>query len=150
MAVDITYARAQDKSDWLPLWQAYLDFYKHPLPAEVTDTTFGRFLDAREPMVMLLAREEGRLIGFVTLIAHRSTWAKTNYVYLEDLFVTEAARGKGVGRRLIESVIEHSRSRDCERVYWVTHDHNQAARKLYDSLADLPGFVTYFARMAPQ
>jgi GNAT superfamily N-acetyltransferase len=147
VAIDVTYARAQDKSEWLPLWRAYLDFYNNPLPQEVTDTTFGRFMDAREPMVLLLAREGKEVLGFVTLVMHRSTWARTFYVYLEDLFVAEAARGKGVGRRLIEAVIEHARGRDCERVYWVTHAHNETARKLYDKLASDPGFVTYFAKL---
>lgn len=147
VSIDISYARAQDKADWLPLWRAYLDFYQNPLPEEVTDSTFGRFLDPREPMVLLLAREGRDVLGFVTLVMHRSTWARTYYVYLEDLFVSEAARGKGVGRRLIEAVIEHARSRDCERVYWVTHAHNETARKLYDKLASDPGFVTYFAKL---
>lgn len=147
MTIDVSYARAQDKADWLPLWQSYLDFYQHPLPEDVTDITFGRFLDAREPMVLLLARQNGTAVGFVTLIMHRSTWARTHYVYLEDLFVLDTMRGKGVGRKLIEAVIAHARTHDCERVYWVTHDSNKTARRLYDSLADLPGFVIYFAKM---
>ncbi len=145
--MDIGYATAKDKAGWWPLWQAYLDFYKHPLPDEISDLTFGRFLDPREPMVLLVARDEGDIVGFAAVVEHRSTWARTGYVYLEDLFVAESVRGKGVGRKLIEAVIQHAKDQHCERVYWVTNESNAQARLLYDQVADLPGVATYFARM---
>ncbi len=145
--VEIAYVTVQDKADWLPLWQAYLDFYKNPLPDDITDLTFARFLDEREQMVMLVARDEGRMVGFATVIQHHSTWARQGYIYLEDLFVAQSVRGKGVGRKLIAAVVAHAQSEHCERVYWVTHHYNQAARRLYDSVAAEQGFVTYFAAM---
>ena len=43
--MDIGYATATDKAGWWPLWQAYLEFYNHPLPDEISDLTFGRCLD---------------------------------------------------------------------------------------------------------
>lgn len=145
--MDIGYATVGDKSGWWPLWQAYLDFYSHPLPDEISDLTFGRCLDLHEPMVMLVARDEGRVVGFAALVEHRSTWATNGYVYLEDLYVAESARGKGVGRKLIEATVDHAKSRHCERVYWVTHETNAQARALYDKVASLPGLTTYFANM---
>jgi GNAT superfamily N-acetyltransferase len=80
-------------------------------------------------------------------VEHRSTWAKNGYLYLEDLFVADSVRRRGVGRKLIEATIEHAKSRHCERVYWVTHDTNVRARALYDKVASLPGLTTYFANM---
>ena len=147
MTIDTAYVTAREKGDWLPLWQAYLTFYNNPLPEEVTDATFARFLDEREPMAMLVAKDGKEMLGFATFIKHRSTWAKTYYIYLEDLFVSDAARGKGVGRKLIDAVVTHARDHDCERVYWVTHADNAPARVLYDKVARLPGFVTYFVDM---
>ena len=147
MAIETAYATAHDKADWLPLWQAYLAFYKNPLPDDVTDLTFARFLDDREQMVLLVARDGDQMVGFATVIQHHSTWAKHGYIYLEDLFVTEKVRGKGVGRKLIAAVVAHAQSEHCERVYWVTHHYNQTARRLYDSVAAEQGFVTYIAAM---
>ncbi len=143
--MDIGYATAKDKAGWWPLWQAYLEFYKHPLPDEISDLTYGRCLDPHEPMVMLVARDGGTVLGFAALVEHRSTWAKTGYVYLEDLYVADSARGRGVGRKLIEAAVEHARRRHCERVYWVTHETNAQARLLYDKVASRPGLTTYFA-----
>ncbi len=145
--MDIRLATKDDKADWLPLWQAYLAFYNCLLPDDITDLTFARSLDADEPMALYLAIEDGRVLGFATLVAHRSTWARLHYVYLEDLYVDEAARGKGVGRALIAAVVEHGKASGAERVYWVTHSHNTKARSLYDKVADLPGLVTYTAKM---
>ncbi len=145
--MDTRPATGQDKAAWLPLWQAYLVFYNHVLSDEITDQTWERFLDPAEPMALYVAVEGGRVVGFASLVVHRSTWAGTHYVYLEDLFVDETVRGKGVGRALIAAVVDHARSIAAERVYWVTHDHNATARALYDKVADLPGLVTYTARM---
>ncbi len=145
--MDIRSATIGDKAAWLPLWQAYLAFYQHPLADEVTDLTWARFLDEDEPMRLYLAWEDGQVLGFAALVVHRSTWARRNYVYLEDLFVDAAARGKGAGRALIAAVVADGKAIGAERVYWVTHSHNAAARSLYDKVADLPGLITYTARM---
>jgi GNAT superfamily N-acetyltransferase len=56
---------------------------------------------------------------------------------------SEAARGKGVGRALIEAVFERARDAGLDRVYWHTDETNQRSMALYDKLADKPGFVMY-------
>ncbi len=145
--IQVSAAKADDKAAWLPLWQGYLDFYSHDLAPEMTDLTFERALDPHEPVFLVLARRGEAVVGFATFVLHRSTWAKTHYLYLEDLFVGEAARGTGAGRALVEHVVETGRQNGCERVYWVTQTGNAAARSVYDKVADLPGLVTYFARM---
>ena len=144
--IQVSAAREDDKAAWLPLWQGYLDFYGQELAADITELTFMRALDPHEPVFLALARDGDRVIGFATFVLHRSTWARTHYLYLEDLFVVESARGGGAGRALVEHVVETGRRNDCARVYWVTQEGNRA-RALYDRVADLPGLVTYFARM---
>ncbi|ESQ76682.1 GNAT family N-acetyltransferase [Asticcacaulis sp. AC402] len=141
--MDITAVMADDKADWQPLWEAYLDFYKQDLAQEVTDQTFARFLDAQESMFMVVARVDGDMVGFATFLVHRSTWAKDGYCYLEDLYVDDKARGRGIARALIERVEKEATLRGMERLYWVTHDHNTRARALYDKVADLTQLVHY-------
>ena len=145
--IHVAAAKADDEAVWRPLWQGYLDFYAQDLAPEITALSFQRALDPHEPVFLVLARDGDRAVGFATFVLHRSTWARAHYLYLEDLFVTESARGTGVGRALVEHVIEIGRHNGCERVYWVTQEGNTAARAVYDKMADLPGLVTYFARM---
>ena len=91
----------------------------------------------------LVAELDGALDGFAHYLLHPSTWALRNYCYLEDLFVSDAARGQGVGRALIAAVEAAAREAGATRLYWVTHTDNARARKLYDEMAEFNGFIQY-------
>ena len=135
---------AEDRAAWEPLWQGYLAFYKTSVPAETTEITWNRLLDPAEPMHVLGAfDEDGRLLGIVHYIFHRSTWTPGNYCYLQDLFTIPEARGRGAGRSLIEAVYEKAKAAGASRVHWLTQDGNATARALYDQVADHPGFTQY-------
>ena len=135
--------RPDERAAWEPLWQGYLRFYRASVAPEVTDTTWSRLHDPGEPMHVLGAFLEGRLVGIVHFIFHRSTWTSGDYVYLQDLFTAEEARGKGAGRALIEAVYERARAAGASRVHWLTQEDNATARALYDTLADRSGFIQY-------
>ena len=139
----IGFVTPADKAGWLPLWQAYLDFYSHPLTDDMTDLTFARFLDEAESMYMLVAREDARVVGFASFILHRSTWAQGSYCYLEDLYVDAAMRGKGVARGLIAAVAEAGKAKGAERLYWVTEASNTTAQALYDKVASRTDFIQF-------
>lgn len=109
----------------------------------MTDLTFARFFDAHEPVHAFVAESGGALVGLVHYIFHRSTWTDGPYCYLQDLFTSEAARGKGVGRALIKAVYARAREKGASRVYWLTHETNTVAMKLYDQVAERSGFVQY-------
>ena len=63
--------------------------------------------------------------------------------YLQDLFVDEAVRGRGVARALIEQVAGAARDRGAARFYWHTREDNTRARALYDKVASYTGFIRY-------
>ncbi len=133
----------EDREAWETLWQGYLTFYKSSVPAEVTDATWNRFFDPTEPIHGLAAVLDGRIVGIVHYIFHRSTWTTSDYCYLQDLFTAEEARGHGVGRALIEAVYEKAKSAGASRVYWLTHETNTTAQILYDKVAARSGFIQY-------
>jgi GNAT superfamily N-acetyltransferase len=135
--------RSDERPQWEPLWKGYLDFYRTTLPGEVYDATWARLHDPREPMFALGAYGDGRLLGIVHYLFHRSCWSIGDYCYLQDLFVAEDARGLGLGQALIEAVEKAARAAGASRVHWLTHETNSVARGLYDKLADRPGFIQY-------
>jgi GNAT superfamily N-acetyltransferase len=135
--------RLDERTDWEALWKGYLNFYSTSVPKEVYDTTWARLHDPDEPMWLLGAYVGGRLAGIVHYLYHRSCWTIGDYCYLQDLFVTAAARKRGVGRALIEAVYREARAAGASRVHWLTHETNATARALYNTLADRPGFIQY-------
>lgn len=145
-------AERSDFAQWKPLWDGYNAFYgrKHEtaLPEEITVRTWSRFFDNYEPMHALVAEQDGKLIGLVHYLYHRSTITIEPSCYLQDLFTLESARGKGVGRALILDVYRRAKLAGCSRVYWLTHETNQTAMKLYDQVAAKSGFVVYRKNLA--
>ena len=146
-AVTVRSIVRSDFPRWKPLWDGYNSFYgRHgetALPPEVTQMTWSRFFDAYEPMHALVAESAGELLGLVHFLYHRSTTAIAPICYLQDLFTVPAARGKGVGRALINAVYERAAAAGSPRVYWQTHETNVVAMQLYDRVADKSGFVVY-------
>lgn len=136
-----------DFESWERLWEGYNKFYKRTgptaIPAEVTGMTWSRFFDAYEPVHALVAERDGALVGLVHYIFHRNTTMLGPTCYLQDLFTDETTRGQGVGRALINAVYDRAKSAGATRVYWHTHETNETAMKLYDKVAEAPGFVMY-------
>lgn len=143
----IRFAGAADFDQWFPLWQAYNRFYGRSeataLAEDITQATWTRFHNADEPMYCIVAESGGHLVGLVHFIFHRTTISIAPTCYLQDLFILESERGKGVGRMLIEAVYEQARLAGSARVYWLTHETNSAAMQLYDKVADRSGFLQY-------
>ena len=146
-SLSVRFVTRGDFEKWLPLWDGYNAFYGRAgataLPRAITDRTWSRFFDGYEPMHGLVAESDGVLLGLVHYLFHRSTIMVEPICYLQDLFTVEAARGKGVGRALIEAVYREAQVAGSSRVYWQTHETNRTARTLYDKVAEHQGFIVY-------
>jgi GNAT superfamily N-acetyltransferase len=143
----VRFVARDDFDRWLPLWDGYNSFYGRSgataLARGITEMTWARFFDAYEPVHGLVAESGGALLGMTHYLLHRSTTAIEPVCYLQDLFTAETARGKGVGRALIEEVYRQAKLAGAGRVYWQTHETNQTARALYDGVAERSGFIVY-------
>lgn len=143
MPLTITAAGPEDHADWQSLFRAYAAFYK-------TDATgaeaqvWAWIRSETEPYWSDIARDEtGQALGLVQYsLMHRSL-SGGMVVYLSDLFTTPEARGKGVGRALIDHVIAFAKARGYSSVRWLTAETNAPARLLYDSYAPASGFILY-------
>jgi GNAT superfamily N-acetyltransferase len=138
---------ASDYAQWLPLWDGYNAFFGRSgataLPEAMTETTWARFFDEREPMHALVAEANGQLVGLAHYLFHRSTTAMGLSCYLQDMFTAPSTRKTGVGRALIEAVSERAREAGSPRLYWQTRNDNATARRLYDQVAEATGFIVY-------
>jgi GNAT superfamily N-acetyltransferase len=133
---------ATDEAAWRELWAGYLDFYAESLDDGVTSATWRRILDPASPVFARVAEVDGRVVGFSVNVLHEGTWSTAHTCYLEDLFVSPEARGRGVGHALIQDLVDMGRIAGWARLYWMTEEGNPA-RRLYDRFAPADGYVRY-------
>lgn len=136
--------RASDRPEWARMWRAYLAFYETTRPPEIYDTYFKRLLgDDPQDYNGLIAELDGQPVGLTHYVFHRHGWSIENICYLQDLYADPDARGKGVGRALIEAVYAASDAAGVPQVYWLTQDFNTTARRLYDRIGVKTPFIKY-------
>lgn len=143
--VTIRPLEAGDRPGWEPLWigyHAHGPFGGPPPPSAVTDATFAHFL-AEDQMQALVAVQGGGLVGIVHAVFHPVTSSKKPVCFLNDLFVAETARRRGVGQRLVEGLYDIARARGAFRVYWHMQVENRTAAELYDKVASRSGHTVF-------
>ncbi|WP_366143458.1 GNAT family N-acetyltransferase [Rhodoferax sp.] len=139
--ITVDTLRPEDYAAWLRLARGYKTFYETELPESSYQQTWQR-LRQGDGVFAFAARVDGQMLGITHYLFHPSTWS-ADVCYLQDLFVDQAARGQGVARALIEQVARTARQRGAPRLYWLTQQNNQRARRLYDRVASHHGFIRY-------
>jgi len=80
----------------------------------------------------LVAEANSGLLGFALFFSNYSTFLTRPGIYLEDLFVRESERGKGIGRALLSAVRDLAVARGAGRLEWSVLDWNESAIRFYE------------------
>ena len=102
-------------------------------PEQVTNTVEQMYVDGfgNNPIFETIVLEvESEIVGMALYYFRYSTW-KGKRLYLEDLIVSETMRGRGLGEKLLESVIEKARQTACTGLMWQVLDWNEPAINFY-------------------
>ena len=93
----------------------------------------------------LIAEIDEQAVGIAIYFYNFSTWLGKHGIYLEDLFVTPAARGKGAGKALLQELAKVAVNEQCGRVEWSVLDWNEPAIKFYQAMGAKPqdGWTVY-------
>ena len=135
MSVLIRRAERADVPDILRLIVALAVYEREPDAVKVTEESLGEILFGDNPGVFVhVAEEGGRVVGIALWFLTFSTWIGVPSLYLEDLFVEEAARGSGAGRALFQALAREAKARGCARMDWAVLDWNEQARGFYARL----------------
>ncbi len=87
---------------------------------------------------VIIAEEEGRALGFALYFHNFSTFKGRACLYLEDIFVKEEHRGRGIGKMLFKRLAQIAVERGCERFDWAVLDWNKPSIEFYKSLGAFP------------
>ncbi len=133
-----------DHAEWLGLFRAYAAFYKVTPDAATEAAVWAWIFDPAEDFWCDIAFDDsGTVSGFAQYqLMHRSLGG-SKVCYLSDLFTTPQARGKGIGRALIDHVRAVAAAKGCPNLRWLTAEDNATARRLYDSYQPRTPFVLY-------
>jgi GNAT superfamily N-acetyltransferase len=106
-------------------------------PQEVT-VAFDHFVESGfgpQPVWWALVAEvNGRVEGFALYYIRYSTW-KGQAMYLEDILVTQAMRGKGLGKQLFDALIAEAKAKQLKRIVWQVLEWNEPAINFYKKYA---------------
>jgi len=127
----------------LPLIAAYQTFYGAKPDTERNRRFFSRFLHPSDEGLLIGARVDGSLVGFATLYWFFSSTKAADSVLMNDLFVQEGTRGKGIGRALIQGALDETRRRGAAHLEWFTAVDNATAQRLYDSVSGAGRSIWY-------
>ena len=135
-AASIAVVARGDLPDLLPLMRAYCDFYRvHPSDARLEELSLALMADPDREGLQLLAREvDGAAVGFATVYWSWSTARAARMGIMNDLFIAERSRGRGLADRLILECVEQCRRRGARALEWETALDNTRAQAVYDRL----------------
>jgi GNAT superfamily N-acetyltransferase len=130
----------------LPLMRGYCDFYRiRPSDAELLAMARALMADPAREGVQLIARDGAEDLGFATLFWSWETTSAGRIGVMNDLFVTPASRGRGVGSALISACLVRCRDHGAIRMVWQTAVDNLAAQAVYDHVgATRESWVDYW------
>ncbi|MFB2537712.1 MULTISPECIES: GNAT family N-acetyltransferase [unclassified Acinetobacter] len=144
---EIRKLKATDKTQWLSLWQGYLDFYQTEMPMQAIDYTWQRLVtpDAGKAgkLTGFAVFKDDKLVAFAHITLHEHSWTFEPCCYLIDLFVAPACRKQGIARQLFDYLYDYVKKNNYARVYWLSKEDNHTARLLYDKIAKKTDFVQY-------
>jgi GNAT superfamily N-acetyltransferase len=129
-------AQAHDSEDVARLLIAFRDWLESDTPSETAmHDSVSQLIGERDTDFLLVAVAEAAApAGVCQLRFRHSVWTSGEDCWLEDLFVEEAARGKGLGRALVLAAFERAGARGARRIELDTNEHNLGALALYESL----------------
>ncbi|WP_317622237.1 GNAT family N-acetyltransferase [Pseudohongiella acticola] len=104
-----------------------------------TEALFSEYLFGKHPVAeVIIAEWEQKAVGFALFFHNFSTFLGRPGIYLEDLYVQEDMRGKGIGKALLSHLAGITRDRQCGRLEWSVLDWNTPAIDFYRSIGAEP------------
>lgn len=132
MTLEVRRLASEELEAALPLIASYQRFYRAEPDDERNRAFFRRFIAPSDEGLLLGAWVDGALAGFATIYWTHSSSRAADVALMNDLYVTEEARGRGVGYALIDACVEAARARGAAHLEWLTAADNRRAQRLYD------------------
>jgi GNAT superfamily N-acetyltransferase len=150
MKLHVAEAGAADRADWLRLWQAWQAHMRGQVPAAVSAAAWASICDPASGLHALIARDTtGTPLGFATASRTPFAWTGSDILFLQDLFVCDAARGRGVGTALLRGVYDLADRLQAAQVLWMVDERDSGLQAFYARHAIRTPYLRYMRRPWP-
>ena len=150
MSVHIRAFEPADRDGFLAMWQAFTATAPdEPGNPEVGQLNFQRVMDGGPLRGIVALDESKRLVGFALFLCFPFTWARGDACYLQDIFVTEEARGRGAAGVMIEHLVALGRAEGWFKIFWMTQPDNHSAQRVYERVAQRMDYLRYDLNISP-
>ena len=136
--MEFRFARPEDAGLVLEFIRQLAEYEKMLPEVVATEQLLHRALFQDRRAEVIFALEDGVEVGFALYFHNFSTFVGRSGLYLEDLFVKPAYRGRGYGKALLKRLAKIAVERGCGRFEWVCLDWNQPSIDFYRSLGAVP------------
>ncbi len=139
--LNIRPLKFDDFPNWLPLWDGNNLGQRDEA---VTAETWSRLIDPENTQVNGLAAEMGgEITGIVHYILHPTTGQINPVCYMQDVYVDEKHRRRGIAKRMVQEVTEIGQREKWARMYWLTQFGNVEAKAMYENFGIKLDFTLY-------
>jgi GNAT superfamily N-acetyltransferase len=130
--VKVARVTPADRADWEHLWQAWQDYMDGDVPNAITGKSWDMMMRPDSGLYALLARAaDGEAIGFAHVSATPFAWVGEPILFLQDLFVAEPARGRGIGEALLKAVYGLADELGASQVFWMVDEDDARLQGFY-------------------
>lgn len=130
MDIIIRPAAKQDLPDVYDMFREFAIFQKTP---EKLHITLDQLIEEEKYFKCFVAIADGRIVGFATYFFSFYSWTG-KAVYLDDLYVKDSHRKYGIGKQLLDAVINFAKDNHCRTVRWLVSRWNTNAIEFYKRL----------------
>jgi diamine N-acetyltransferase len=135
VSISVRPARPQDASLIYSLVRELADYERLTHEVDSTQEQIAAALFGPQPRLFCdIAEWDGEAVGFALWFLNFSTFRGKHGLYLEDLFVRPALRGKGIGKALMQQLARHCLDKDLARFEWTVLEWNKPSIEFYRSI----------------
>ncbi len=130
--INIRFAKIEDMDQIVQLCKSHAEYEKSEYIEEgKKELLTTSIFQTNPPLYCLVVAQDNYLLGYLTYMKQYSTWDGNYYVYMDCLYMLEAARGFGIGEKLVNKMKEEAQKLDCQLIQWQTPNFNVRAIKFY-------------------
>lgn len=148
-ALSVRLAEAGDRVAFEALWAGWQAHMGGNVPPGVTARSFTRMITPGSGLMLFMGFEGATAVGFGAVSRTPFAWTGEDILFLQDLFVTPAARGRGVGAALLKAIFAHGDAVGAQQVFWMADDDDLELQTFYARHAIRTPYHRYMRRPWP-